>query len=268
MTTFNDPQSIIGRNAVDQSGAKIGKIGQVYLDDQSGQPAWVTVSTGLFGSKESFAPLYGARDSDGDLVLGVTKDQVKDAPNVDDDGHLSEQEQSSLYDYYSSYLGRGSQTGTQQTVTTGQTTGTTGNENVHGTQGYDTSGPTTDDAMTLSEEQVRVGTQQVQTGVARLRKFITTEQVSQTVPVSHQEAHLEREPITDANRGQAMAGPELSEEEHEVPLYAEQPVVSKETVPVERVRLDTETVTSQQQVGAEVRKEQAEVDTDSGTTRQ
>jgi len=112
--------------------------------------------------------------------------------------------------------------------------------------------------MTRSEEQLHVGTEQVQTGTARLRKHIVTENVSHTVPVSHEEVRVQREPITDANRDQAMGGSELSEEEHEVTLHAEQPVVTKETVPVERVKLGTETVTGEQEVSEQVRKEQIE----------
>jgi len=112
--------------------------------------------------------------------------------------------------------------------------------------------------MTRSEEQLRVGTEQVQTGTARLRKHIVTENVSHTVPVSHEEVRVQREPITDANRDQAMGGSELSEEEHEVTLHAEQPVVTKETVPVERVKLGTETVSGEETVSDSVRKEQIE----------
>jgi uncharacterized protein (TIGR02271 family) len=110
--------------------------------------------------------------------------------------------------------------------------------------------------MTRSEERLQVGTQQVETGRARLRKYIVTENVQQTVPVSREEVRVEREPITDGNVGAAYDGPALSEEEHEVVLHAEKPVVAKETVPVERVRLDTETVTEQQTVNEQVRKEQ------------
>jgi len=119
--------------------------------------------------------------------------------------------------------------------------------------------------MTRSEEQLNVGKQRVEAGRARLRKYIVTEQQTTTVPVSHEEVRIEREPITDANRGDALDGPDISEEEHEVILHAEQPVVSKETVPVERVRMGTETVSEQQQVTGEVRKEQIEVEDDVNT---
>jgi uncharacterized protein (TIGR02271 family) len=249
MTNPQDLQNMIGRTAVDVEGNKLGKVGQIYLDDTTGEPEWVTVSTGLLGTKESFAPLYGSNWDGDNLRLAVPKDLVKDAPNMDADGHLDDSENDALFAHYQGYLG---------TVAGG----TQGNTEITGSQtgvvGRDTSGPVTDDAMTRSEERLNVGTQRVETGRARLRKYIVTENVSTTVPVSREEVRVEREPITEANRDQALSGPDLSEEEHEVTLHAEQPVVTKETVPVERVRLATETVTENQTVSEQVRKEQIE----------
>jgi uncharacterized protein (TIGR02271 family) len=242
---------VIGSTAVGADG-KLGSVGEVYLDDETGRPEWATVRTGLFGTKESFVPLADADLSGEDLRLPYDKDKVEHAPQIDTDGHLSPTEEAELYRYY----GIGSGTDVADTHTDGH--GTVG----HGTVGHDTSGPTTDDAMTRSEEQLTVGTQRVESGRARLRKYVVTENVTRTVPVSHEEVVLEREPITDANIGDALDGPAISEEEHEVVLHAERPVVEKEAVPVERVRLDTETVTDQQTVTESVRKEQVELDTD------
>jgi uncharacterized protein (TIGR02271 family) len=126
--------------------------------------------------------------------------------------------------------------------------------------GRDTSGPTTDDAMTRSEERLNVGTQKVQTGRARLRKYVTTEQQTVTVPVSREEVRVEREPITDANVDEAMDGPAISDEEHEVVLHDEQPVVEKNVVAKERVRLDKDTVADDVEVSEQVRKERIEAD--------
>jgi uncharacterized protein (TIGR02271 family) len=137
-------------------------------------------------------------------------------------------------------------------------------DDVEGAVGHDTSGPTTDNAMTRSEERLDVGTRSEEVGRARLRKYVTTENVSETVPVSREEIRVEREPITDANVGNALDGPAISEEEHEVTLHAERPVVEKEAVPVERIRLDKETVTDQERVSADVRKEEIEVDDGTG----
>jgi uncharacterized protein (TIGR02271 family) len=268
---------VIGQDVYDEAGQKIGSASEVYLDDETGQPEWVTVRTGLFGTKESFVPIRNADLTNDGVRVPVSKDRVKDAPKIDTDGHLSPQEEEELYRYYG--MGAGTDmaqtmtttdtTTTDTTVTDTSTTGmaTTGRDyDERGTVGHDTSGPTTDNAMTRSEERLNVGTRSTEVGRARLRKYVVTENVTQTVPVSREEVRVEREPITDANIGNAMEGPAISEEEHEVVLHAEQPVVAKEAVPVERVRLDKETVTEERQVSEGLRKEEIEVD-GAGTTR-
>ena len=261
-------QTIVGSHAVDNDGDKLGKIGNVYLDDRTGEPAWATVNTGLFGTKESFVPLADARMEGDTLVVPYDKAQVKDAPKVDDDGHIGDDEQAELYRYYGlagvSSNGHDGFAGTADAGTSGvgTTDSAVGYENEVGAVGHDTSGPTTDDAMTRSEERLNVGTETRESGRARLRKYVVTEQETVTVPVTREEVRIEREPITDANRGEALDGPAISEEEHEVVLHEERPVVQKEAVPVERVRLGKETVTDQQQVTEEVRKEQIDTDGD------
>ncbi|WP_394250529.1 DUF2382 domain-containing protein [Arthrobacter pityocampae] len=269
-----------GGNVLGSDGEKIGSIGQVYLDDQTGEPSWVTAKTGLFGTSESFIPLQGADVEGHDVRVPYSKHQVKDAPRIESDGNLSPEEEDRLYRHYEIGGGTSNYADTTRT-TTDTTTGTTGHhdrdididassrhaETNRGTVGHDTSGPTTDDAMTRSEEQLHVGTERREAGRARMRKYVVTENVTKTVPVSHEEVRVEREPITDANRGDAMGGPAISEEEHEVTLHAERPVVEKEAVPVERVRLDTETVTTNETVTEEVRKERIDVDGEEGTRR-
>ena len=121
--------------------------------------------------------------------------------------------------------------------------------------------------MTVSEEQLRVGTERREAGRARLRKYVVTENVTQTVPVQREEVRIEREPISDADVADATSGPSISEEEHEVVLHEERPVVETETVPVERIRLGTETTTDQETVSEEVRKERVEVDDDRDVRR-
>jgi uncharacterized protein (TIGR02271 family) len=286
--------NVIGSTAVGPDG-KHGSVGEVFLDDETGRPEWATVRTGLFGTKEAFVPLAEATVEGGELRVPYDKNTVKNAPHVDvSSGHLSPQEEEELYRYYgvgtSGTTGQGTAGTTTGQTTTGQaTTGTTGRDSDRdgipdslegrtgttgrqdlsgqaGTVGRDTSGPTTDNAMTRSEEHLNVGVQRVEAGRARLRKYVVTETETATVPVSHEQVRVEREPITDANIGNALDGPAISEEEHEVTLHAERPVVSKEATPVERVRLDTETVTGQETVSGDVRKEQIEVDTDAATT--
>ncbi len=252
MTTPQDVQQFIGRTAVDTEGNKVGKIGQVYLDDRTGLPLWITVATGMLGTRQSFAPISGSRFDGEQVTLAVSKDLIKDAPSIDDDGQIDASEQEALYRHYADYLGSG------QTAGPGHAAEGELADNAPGAPGRDTSGPVTDDAMTRSEEQLRVGTETVEGGRARLRKYVVTENVSTTVPVSHEEVRVEREPITDANRDAALSGEPISEEEHEVTLRAERPVVTKEAVPVERVRLATETVTEDAAVSETVRKEQIE----------
>ena len=261
MISSQEIDQVMGSTAYDSDGDKIGKVGQVYLDDETNQPAWVTVNTGLFGTSESFAPVESATFSGDRLTLAHDKDKVKGAPNVAADGHLSHEEEQSLYQYYGMSYGSGY---TDTTTTTGTTT-TTDTANVHGTVGHDTSGPTTDDAMTRSEEQVRVGVASQEAGRARLRKYVETEQVSQTVPVTKERAVIQTEPITDANIGNATEGPAISEEEHEVVLHEERPIVEKTVTPVERVRLGTEEVVEQQTVTEDVRKEHITTDGDTTT---
>jgi len=120
--------------------------------------------------------------------------------------------------------------------------------------------------MTRSEERLVAGTRTEEAGKARLRKYVVTEQQQVTVPVTREEVTLDREPITDGNVGSALDGPAISEEEHEVTLHAERPVVETEAVPVERVRLGKETVTDEERVQGEVRKEQIDFDDASGRT--
>ena len=243
----------IGREAVGQDGSKIGKVEEIYLDDETGQPEWLAIKTGMFGSKVSFAPLAGAT-ADGDaLRVPYSKDEVKDAPRVDADGHLEPTEEAELYRYY----GRGDYEGPGR-----------GRTQPRGTVGRDVSGPETDDAMTRSEEEIRVDKTQREAGRARLRKYIVTENVNMTVPVQREEVRVEREPITNANRDRAMAGGDLTEEEHEVTLHEEEVQATKRVVPKERVRLDKDVVSEERQVSEEVRKERIDVEGDVGTERQ
>ena len=243
-----------GRTVEDRNGEKIGRIDAVYVDQQTDKPEWALVNTGLFGTKSSFVPLAGAAPSGEDVVVKVEAQQVKDAPQMDPDQELSEQAEAELFRHY----------GIDYT-TEGSVTATEGAQGAAGrAEGYDTSGPTTDEAMTRSEEELRVGTAQRERGRARLRKYVVTEQVEQTVPVRREEVRLEREPITDANVDQALTGPEISEEEHEVVLHEEEPVVEKRTVPKERVRMEKESVADEAQISESVRKEQIEAEGDTG----
>ena len=245
-----------GRPVIGSDGSKIGTVQDIYFDQDTREPEWALVKTGMFGSKSTFVPITNATVQGDELQVPFSKDQVKGAPNLDDDGELSQDEEAMLAQHYGmSYSEAPSDTGLPQGG--GQVT-----ETAQPTVGRDTSGPTTDDAMTRSEEELRIGKVRRPSGLVRLRKHIVQEQVSTTVPVEREQVRIEREPITEANMGKAMDGPALSEEEHEVTLTEEQVVVDKEVVPKERIRLDKDVVVEEQQVNETVAREEIEVDGD------
>jgi uncharacterized protein (TIGR02271 family) len=250
--SIDTAQAWQGRTMVDPAGDKLGTIDAIYLDDETGQPEWATLTRGLFSATVAFVPLAQAQDMGDSVQVPYAKQQVSDAPTMEADGSLSQDEEAELYRHY----------GLDYTESRSDSGLPAGTPDDRGTVGRDTSGPTTDQAMTRSEEELRVGTETRERGRARLRKYVTTEQVTKTVPVQREEVRVEREPITDATLDAATSGPEISEDEHEVTLHEEEVVVDKRAVPRERVRLDTETVTDQRQVSEEVRKEHIQLDGD------
>jgi uncharacterized protein (TIGR02271 family) len=260
MPTTQDISTWKGEKLVGNDEEKLGTIEEIYLDDETGQPEWLAVKTGLFGGKVNFVPIADAQRHEDHVHVPFTKDQVKDSPNAEADGALSQDEEARLYQHYGYDY-------SEHRSDSGLPSGGTGNagrtdKDARGTVGHDTSGPTTDDAMTRSEEELVVGKTSRESGRARLRKYVVTENVETTVPVQREEVRIEREPITDANAGDALDGPAISEEEHEVVLHAEEPVVETRAVPKERVRLEKDTVTEDRTVGGEVRKERIETDGD------
>ena len=215
MLQHDDLLAARGGSVYDTSGNKVGTIEDIYIDRDTDKPEWALVNTGLFGTKSTFVPLAQGTQQDDGVTVPYTKDQVKGAPKMDADGELSQQEEADLYAYYGLDYSEGrSDSGLPE-----------GERDVD----YDRS--STDDAMTRSEEELRVGKTQREAGKARLRKYVVTENVQQTVPVQREEVRLEREPVTDSNVDQATSGAEISESEHEVVLTAEEPVVEKRTVP-------------------------------------
>jgi len=273
MTTMQRDEilKLRGENLCDSHGEKIGSIEEIYLDNETNEPEWALVKTGMFGTKSSFVPLKDA-SLDGDtLSVPFEKDLVKDAPTMDPDGQLSQREEADLYRHYGlrysesesgsglaeGYVATGGAGGEPSTgpAEAGASTGEA--EMAESSSAQQGSGG---DAMTRSEEELRVGTTSQESARVRLRKYVETEDVQETVPVGREEARIEREPITDDNADAAMSGPEISEGEHEVVLHEEEVVTEKRAVPKERVRLDKETVTDEQEVSDTVRKEQIDVD--------
>ncbi|GAA4702754.1 PRC and DUF2382 domain-containing protein [Kocuria gwangalliensis] len=265
MTTF-DVNAILSSTAYDADGDKVGKVEQVFLDDNSGEPTFLTVNTGLFGAKESFVPAKDARQDGDRVVLPYQKDVIKDAPKVDADQHLSPAEEEELYRYYELNYDNGHGADRDRDLT--DRTAAAGTAGTAGVAAAGRDSDLTDRDRTVAdhddasvvrhEERLKVGTQERETGRARLRKYVVTDHETVDVPVEREEVTVERTPIRDGQVGTGTIG----EEEVEVSLHEERPVVEKETVAVEEVGLNKETVRDTQRVEADVRKEQVDVETD------
>lgn len=237
-----------GRNVLDRDGQKIGTIDSLYLDQDGGQLEWALVNTGMFGSKRSFVLLRGASMQQDDILVPFDKQTVKNAPRVEAGDELPPDEERRLFDHYGmAYDGDGRS-----------------GDGYRG-DGYGVAAPSerpTDEAMTRSEEEMRVGTEQRERGRARLRKYVVTEHEQMTVPVRREEARIEREPIDSSNVDEATSGPAISEDVHEMTLHEERPVADTEVVPKERVRMNKETHSHDETVSADLRKERIETEGD------
>ena len=260
-----------GKTVIDANGDKVGDVGQVYLDDATGRPEWVTVRTGLFGTKETFVPLTSEDIHGDELRVPYTKDQIKGAPGVDPSGHITETEEDALYRYYSvgdetSAHGTADDRVADDCIAEDRAAFTTdgvaatgfASEGVTAGAGTSRVANATDVAdgdVIRHEERLNVGTETHETGRVRIRKHVVTEQQTIQVPVSHEEIRIERVDIAD---GEAT-GRELAEGETEVILHEERPVVSKDTVAVERISVGKEQVTENQTVSESISKEQVDV---------
>ncbi|MFC4007277.1 DUF2382 domain-containing protein [Nonomuraea purpurea] len=249
-------------HVVGSDGQPIGKVGQVYLNDRTGEPEWVTVRTGFFGMRQTFVPLANARRSGEEIRVPYDREMIKGAPNIDVNSRLSLKEEADLYRYYGMRPTdvppqRAGEPRTRAPIA--EPAAKPGARQAAGER----AGDDRDIEMTRSEERLRIGKESRETGHVRLRKRVETQSVQERVPLSHEEVVIEREPIHD---GEVSATYELTEEDRQMTLYEERPVVSKETRPVERIHVHKERVQHEETVEGEVRKERLEIDTD-GTAR-
>src|SRR4029453_5856791 len=182
-----------GRTMVAPAGDKLGTIDAIYLDDETGQPEWATVTSSLFGTKAAFVPLAQAQDTGDSVQVPYDKDQVKGAPSLEAAAQLSQNEEAELYphyglDYSEHRSDSGLPAGTGQDVDPRDRDRDGVSDDVQDPVGRDTSGPTTDHAMTRSEEELQVGTQTRERGRARLRKHAVTETQQVTGPAPRGQA--------------------------------------------------------------------------------
>ncbi|MFG1705768.1 DUF2382 domain-containing protein [Nonomuraea sp. M3C6] len=258
-------RNLLDCHVVGSDGQSIGKVGQVYLNDHTGEPEWVTVRTGFFGMKQTFVPLANARRSGEEIRVPFDREMIKGAPNIDVDGRLSLQEEADLYRYYGMQPSAVPQQRTGEPRTRGPITGER-IERQTGRLAGETRGDVTEDRdidITRSEERLRIGTESRETGRVHLHKYVETETVRETVPLSHEEVVIEREAIND---GEAVGAQEIHEEDREMILHEQRPVVGKETKPVERIHIHKQDVRHEETVEGEVRKERFEID-EEGVTR-
>ncbi|WP_422115199.1 DUF2382 domain-containing protein [Brachybacterium sp. UNK5269] len=252
--TIEDLQTAV---VVDRTGDKLGKVGQVYLDNDTHQPSWVTVNIGLFGTNESFIPLAEASYADGTITVPYEKSFVKDAPNIAEDGELGRDQEGELFAYYG-VTGAAAGTGTG----TGTGTGHRGDAAGRRDDAHVGTGNRTDSGdVTLHEERAHVGTEKVETGRVRLRKHVVTDTKQVEVPVQREEVVLEREPAD------GRTGGTLTDDEVEVTLTEERPVVTKETVATENVSLGKRAVTDTETVQTDVAREEVEIEDGTGKPR-
>lgn len=226
-----------GRTVYSSDGEKIGEVEEIFVDDQTDRVEWVGIGTGLFG-KRVLVPTEGLADQGQDYTVPYSKDQVKDSPSIDDDD-ISQQTERDLYAHYG--LGYSKEESDTGLPTGGQARSTAGEG----------------DEIVRSEEELQVGKRDVETGRARVRKWVETEPASMDVDLQRETARVSREridePVSDA---------EFGEDEIDVPLREEQPVVAKQAVAKERITVDKDVETERQTVGDEVRKERVDVDED------
>ncbi|MGY1803183.1 PRC and DUF2382 domain-containing protein [Blastococcus sp. SYSU D00922] len=251
----------IGSTAYDATGQKIGTVEHFYVDDRTGAPTWVAVTTGLFGTRQSVVPAVDATFDDGGLRLPVAVDAVKSAPHLTGD-HLTPDDEAELRRHY----GAGTAApGRDETVTQETAAPPTVEMPVAPPQ---PPAQADEGAMTRSEEQLVVGTERVATTRARLVKYVVTEEVQITVPIRREEIRLEEVPIDAPDH---VAGETLVADQpgtgsgglpDEIVLHTERPVVTVEVVPTERVRLRTVVVEGQETVTEQVQREQVVVDQD------
>jgi stress response protein YsnF len=283
MLDEREVSAAIGTTAYDASGQKIGTVEHFYVDDRTGAPSWVAVTTGLFGTRQSVVPALDATFSDGGLRLPVAVDAVKSAPHLTGD-HLTPDDEAELRRHYGTGGPDGELRddlrddlrGDRAPVAPAVAAAPTVEMPVVETPpppAVETPPPPAvdrehDGAMTRSEEQLVVGTERVATTRARLVKYVVTEDVQITVPIRREEIRIEEVPIDapDDGPGETLLTDQPAGTRgtgglpDEIILHTERPVVTVEVVPTERVRLRTELVQGQETVTGQVQREQIVVE--------
>jgi stress response protein YsnF len=291
MLTEREVAAAIGSTAYGPDGSKIGTVENFFVDDRTGVPTWVSVATGLFGTRHSIAPAAEASVGDGGLVLPVTAEAVKAAPRLAGT-HLDPAEEQALRTHYGMADAERDESGTDTDASAEAAAEpvkapVAAPVDAPGAEPVAAAWPAAGDAvdqdggMVRSEEQLRVGTERVGATRFRLVKYVVTEDVQITVPIRREEIRVEEVPLdaADSDAGEdLLQHGDLAEGERpgrhtapddaglpdEIVLHTERPVVSVEVVPTERVRLRREIVEGIETISGQVQREQVVVDQDPG----
>ena len=242
-----------GQDVYSSDGEKIGSVEEIFYDEETKQPEWVSVGTGFLGRKTVLVPVQGATLEEDGVHVPVRKEQVEGAPEVDMSGdEITQESEQGLYSHYGlGYSERRSETGLPE--------GAPGF--AEATRGQ--AGPVQREGeVSRTEEELRVGKREAEAGRARLRKWVETEPIEEDVTLRREHARVTREAVD-----QPVSSAELGEQEVEVPLRKEEPVVQKETVARERIGLEKDVETKRETVADEVRKERVEVEGDVEETK-
>lgn len=236
-----DVRQLPGRELVGGDGRPLGRIGGVVVAERTGTPDWVAVTTGA-GTR--LVPLAQARVHGDHVHVPYGATQVAGA-EARGGGRLSPADEHRLYGHFGFRWSDDASSAPPADEAT--------------TTVMEPASTATAAEVVRSEEELAIGVERQEAGRARLRKEVVTETVTHTVPVRREVLRIEREPIAE---GTVPAGGPLAEQELEVVLHRERPVVEKEVVATERVRLAKDTYVEHETVQAEVRKERIEADDD------
>lgn len=238
---------LLDYEVVDAEGNKVGPVEHMWVDGATGRPEFLAVKSGSFLGSTHIVPVAGARIDEGrrQMRLPYRDDQIKNAPHFDKDAELSDDDERRVYDYYGlerstapSPSGLAAGAGMRREAPEMRTSG----------QDQQT--------IPLAEEELEVGKRPVEAGRVRLRKVIRTEHVSQPVELRREEVHVERVPAS----GEQVPPNAFQEQEIEVPVRREEPVVEKEAHLTGQVRVGKTAETERRTVEGDVRREDVELD--------
>jgi uncharacterized protein (TIGR02271 family) len=256
-----DPD-VRGWDVVSSDGRKVGEVDQLLVDRSAMKVRYLDVDLDdeLAGDdRHVLVPIgYARLDRDDNRVMvdTVSSSDLVALPEYRR-GSLDRDYENTVRDRFSG--GSTATAGGAAGVAAGANAGRT-DDDFYGNKAYDENrfyGRTgeREDRLTLSEEELAVGKRRMEGGAVEVEKHVETEHVRESVPVTREEATIERRPISDPMNAQAR----IEDDEIRVPLSEEELVVEKRTVPKEELVVKKHQVTDEETVEADLRRERAEV---------